>query len=143
MKYPPAPLTPFLASPSQNLRVPLSHRSPLPIDRSGCSSSVFRSPLFSTTYELPPPTHRFPSPAFSCTYELLFSQLPCFHRHLRCPLVFRFFSPLATRLRRTSEMGHPPLATRHSPLPVLSVVPSDERHTTNPQSPPQPLRRAR
>jgi hypothetical protein len=25
---------------------------------------------------------------------LLFSQLPCFQKHLRCPLVFRFLSPL-------------------------------------------------
>src|SRR6266849_3068056 len=106
MKYPPAPLTPFLASPSQNLRVPLSHRSPLPIDRSGCNSSVFRSPLFSTTYELPPPTHRFPSPAFSCTYELLFSQLPCFHRHLRCPLVF-FMDLQISRLSPVSPPSPP------------------------------------
>ena len=44
--------------------------------------------LFSRTYELPPPRHRFASHAFSSTYKSLFSQLPCFQKHLRCPLVF-------------------------------------------------------
>jgi hypothetical protein len=43
---------------------------------------------FSTTYKLPPPHHRFSSRAFSSTYELLFSQLACFQKHLRCPLFF-------------------------------------------------------
>jgi len=44
--------------------------------------------LFSRTYELPPPHHRFASHAFSSTYKSLFSQLACFQKHLRCPLVF-------------------------------------------------------
>jgi hypothetical protein len=52
---------------------------------------------------LPPPFHGFASPTFSFTYKLLFSQLAYFHKHLRCPIVFPFFSPLVTR--------HSPLAT--------------------------------
>jgi hypothetical protein len=56
-----------------------------------------RRSLFSRTYKLPPPPSRFASHAFSCTYKSLFPQLACFHKHLRCPLVFRYFSPLATR----------------------------------------------
>jgi hypothetical protein len=82
-----------------------------------CDSSTFSAPLryrrsrcvgplFSRTYKLPPRTHRFASPAFSFTYKLLFSQLACFQKHLRCPLVFPFFSPLVTR---------------HSPLPNAIV----------------------
>jgi len=88
MKYPPAPLTPFLASPPQNSRLFLRHGSPLLTDHSTRNPSVFCSRLFSRTYELPPPPHRFTSHAFSYTYELLFSQLACFQKHLRCPLVF-------------------------------------------------------
>src|SRR6266478_8714280 len=106
MKYSPAPLTPFLASPPQNSRLFPRHGSPLPTDHSTRNPSVFCSPLFSRTYELPPPRHRFASPAFSFTYKLLFPQLRCFQKHLRCPLVFRFFSPLAAR---------------HSPLPSAIV----------------------
>jgi hypothetical protein len=53
--------------------------------------------LFSRTYELPPTRHRFASRGFSYTYKLHFPQLPYFQNYLRCPLVFRFFSPLATR----------------------------------------------
>jgi hypothetical protein len=53
--------------------------------------------LFSRTYELPPTRHRFAPRAFSGTYKLHFPQLPYFQNYLRCPLVFRFFSPLATR----------------------------------------------
>jgi hypothetical protein len=88
MKYPPAPLTPFPASRPQNWRVFLPQcASPL----TGCprrNPSVFCSRLFSRTYELPPPPYRFASHALSCTYELLFPQLACFQKHLRCPLVF-------------------------------------------------------
>jgi|ERR1700730_3262067 len=65
--------------------------------------------------ELTNSTHRFASSAFSSTYELLFSQPPYFQKHLRCPLVFRFFSPLV----------YPELlggATRHSPLPSAIVT---------------------
>src|SRR5882762_769477 len=88
MKYSPAPLTPFPPSRPQNLRVFLSHGASLLTDCSWRNPSVFCSRLFSRTYELPPPPHRFASLAFSSTYELLFSQLSCFHKHLRCPLVF-------------------------------------------------------
>ena len=148
MKYPPAPLTPFLAALPQNpphrfrphSLVPrtakalsahssiacalfeLSCRSffnaalcfqslahsfakhrggVLFCDTSALSTSLYPEPrgvryrcsrwigpLFSRTYELPPATHRFASRAFSCTYKLLFSQLACFHKHLRCPLLF-------------------------------------------------------
>src|SRR6266481_698627 len=95
MKYSPAPLTPFLASPPQNSRLFPRHGSPLPTDHSTRNSSVFCSPLFSRTYELLPPRHRFASHAFSSTYKSLFSQLACFQKHLRCPLVF----PNPTRIR--------------------------------------------
>src|SRR6267142_2397162 len=88
MKYLPAPLTPFLASPPQNSRLFPRHGSSLPTDHSTRNPSVFCSPLFSRTYELPPPRHRFASRAFSFTYKLLFPQLRCFQKHLRCPLVF-------------------------------------------------------
>jgi hypothetical protein len=44
--------------------------------------------LFSRTYELLPPRYRFASHAFSFTYKSLFSQLACFQKYLRCPLVF-------------------------------------------------------
>jgi hypothetical protein len=50
--------------------------------------------FFSRTYKLPLQTHRFASHAFSSTYKLLFSQLPCFQKHLRCPIVFSFTSQL-------------------------------------------------
>jgi hypothetical protein len=59
-----------------------------PWTSSSSSSGFHVAPLFSRTYELPPPIHRFASPAFSSAYELLFSQLPCFQKHLRCPLLF-------------------------------------------------------
>src|SRR5882762_2927774 len=88
MKYPASHLTPFLASSAKKLRVSLPHGAPVPTVQSRRNPSVFASPLFSTIYELPPQTDRFLSPAFSSTYELLFSQLPCFQKHLRCPLVF-------------------------------------------------------
>ncbi len=88
MKYSPAPLTPFLPSRPQNLRVFLPHCASLLTDGPRRNASVFCSRLFSRTYELPPPRHRFASHAFSHTYELLFSQLACFQKHLRCPLVF-------------------------------------------------------
>ncbi len=88
MKYSPAPLTPFPASRPQNLRVFLPHGASLLTDGPPRNPSVFCSRLFSRTYELPPPPHRFTSHAFSYTYELLFSQLACFQKHLRCPLVF-------------------------------------------------------
>jgi hypothetical protein len=88
MKYPPAPLTPFLPSRSQNLRVFPPHGASLLTDCPRRDPSVSCSRLFSRTYELPPPPHRFASHASSYTYELLFSQLACFQKHLRCPLVF-------------------------------------------------------
>src|SRR5258706_7649847 len=88
MKYLATHLTPFLASPPQNLRVLLPDGAPLSTNLPARNPSAFRSLLFSTTYKLPPPIHRFASPAFSCTYKLRFQQLPCFQKHLRCPPVF-------------------------------------------------------
>src|SRR5260370_11847333 len=88
MNDPPAPLTPFLASPPENLRLFLGHGSLLPTEHSTRNRSVFCSHLFSRTYELLPPSHRFASHAFSCIYKSLFSQVRCFQKHLRCPLVF-------------------------------------------------------
>src|SRR5882762_2548903 len=41
--------------------------------------------LFSRTYELPPPHHRFASLAFSSTYKSLFSQLLSFHIYTKPP----------------------------------------------------------
>ena len=81
-------LTPFLPSPPQALRVFPPLCLPLSTDQPARKPSVLASPLFSGTYELPPLNHRFASPAFSSTSELLFSQAPCFQKHLRCPLVF-------------------------------------------------------
>src|SRR6266853_1771986 len=104
MKYSPAPLTPFLASPPQNSHLFPRHGSPLPTDHSTSNPSVFCSPLFSRTYELLPPRHRFASPAFSCIYKSLFSQVRCFQKHLRCPLVFsnptRIRSPIPAAVSR-------------------------------------------
>ena len=157
MKYPPAPLTPFLASPPRNRRktqfpneqrelkdhqptlsasiacrllnslaslfstpflyfqsLAASFRKTPGVWGTAflCATSAFSAParrdgslryhlqflsrsLFSRTYELPPPHHRFASHAFSSTYKSLFSQLACFQKHLRCPLVF----PNPTRIR--------------------------------------------
>ena len=67
---------------------------------------------FSTTYELPPPSHRFASRVFSFTCELLFSQLPCFQKHLRCPLVF----PNPTKI-----CSPPPAAVSFSNTPGVGV----------------------
>jgi hypothetical protein len=88
MKYPPAPLTPFSPSRSQNSRIFLPHCASLLTDCPRRNPSVFCFRLFSRTYELPPPPHRFASHASSYTYELLFAQLACFQKHLRCPLAF-------------------------------------------------------
>src|SRR5689334_3862704 len=100
MKYPASHLTPFLAPHPQNFRVLMPLCSSLPTDRPERKPSVFASPLFSMTSELPPTIHRFASPAFSSTSELLFSHLPSFQKHLRCPLVFfksgKIRSPLST-----------------------------------------------
>jgi hypothetical protein len=69
---------------------------------------LFSRHLFSRTYELPPPPHRFASLAFSSNYELLFSQLPCFQKHLRCPLLFfsrASFQKVAASFCETSGVG--------------------------------------
>jgi hypothetical protein len=153
MKYPSAPLTPFLVPLAENphclqidrsqtsttrpkLNSSLSYSSKLlgvakelnpfaisqirtlsPKYRGGVGSSSAKPPrslrlcvvfcsrwfrlLFSTTYELPPPSHRFASPAFSSTYKSLFSQLACFQKHLRCPLVF----PNPTKICSPQRLG--------------------------------------
>jgi len=71
------------------------------------SLPTFSRHLFSRTYELPPP-HRFASLAFSSNYESLFSQLPCFQKHLRCPLLFfsrASFQKVAASFCETSGVG--------------------------------------
>src|SRR5712671_7432642 len=140
MKYPPAPLTPFLASPPDNSHPLQINPSPIAFvgrnsntavsysykllvvakkvnsfaikqiqtlsqkHRGGggvflCDTSAFsaslryhlrssRQSLFARAYELLASPHRFASHSFSLTYKSLFSQLPCFQKHLRCPLVF-------------------------------------------------------
>jgi hypothetical protein len=69
-------------------------RSPIPLFpllTSHHSLATSPRPLFSYTYELPLPTHRFAGPLVSTTYELLFPQPLCFEKHLRCPIVFLAF----------------------------------------------------
>src|ERR1700730_4970987 len=61
--------------------------------------SPFR-PSFSPHPQQASIDHRFLSSLFSQRYELLFSQLFCFHNHLRCPLVF---SPRCIFPRRTHK----------------------------------------
>jgi hypothetical protein len=50
-----------------------------------------------------PTNHRFSTSLFSAPSELLFSQLPCFHNHLRCPLLFSLW-----RTTRTSPTSVSP-----------------------------------
>src|ERR1700719_2766564 len=51
------------------------------------STSRLTSPttIPSPPLQLPYTNHRFFTPFFSTSSELLFSQLLCFHNHLRCP----------------------------------------------------------
>jgi hypothetical protein len=64
---------------------------------------------FRPSYLQPPAVHpknnRFITPLFSASSELLFSQLLCFHNHLRCPLVFQI-----TAIRSLREHAAPPNA---------------------------------
>ena len=158
MKYPPAPLTPFLASPPRirrrthipnEQREPKDHQPTLSASIACrllnslaslfstpflyfqslaasfrktpgvwgtvflCGASAFSAParhggslryhaqflnrsLFSRTYELPPPHHRFASHAFSSTYKSLFSQPLSFHIYTKPPGVTHH--PLPTLL---------------------------------------------
>src|SRR5712672_3573113 len=96
MKYEPAPLTPFLPALPGDSPLFLRHGSPLPTDHSTRNPSAFCSPLFSRTYELPPPHHRFASHAFSSTYKSLFSQPLSFHIYTKPPGVAHH--PLPTLL---------------------------------------------
>jgi hypothetical protein len=78
---------------------------------SAVSFAVVRvAPLFSRAYKLLPPLHRFASRAFSRAYKLLFPQLACFHKHLRCPLVF----PNPAKIRSPLLTIHYPLLTAFS-----------------------------
>jgi hypothetical protein len=52
-----------------------------------------------------PPLHRFSSPLFSWSYELLFQQLPSFHKHLHCPLLFSV-RPFGARFRKRPLQQH-------------------------------------
>src|SRR6266404_3719366 len=113
MKYSPAPLTPFLASPPENSPLLTLDRSPLFAIVPDENPSALCSLLFSRAYKLPPPPHRFASHAFSSTYKSLFSQLPCFQKHLRCPLVF----PNPARSDRNSRLS---TVDCRLPLAVLS-----------------------
>ena len=54
-------------------------------------ASEHSHPLFSFTYKLPSPYHRFSSSLFSWTYKSLFSQLLSFHINTNC----RGWHPLA------------------------------------------------
>src|SRR5258706_10060352 len=54
--------------------------------------------------------HRFASHVFSFTCKLLFSQLDCFQKHLRCPLVFANPARICSRLLTI----HYPLLTAFS-----------------------------
>src|ERR1700730_9408207 len=56
---------------------------------------------------LPCTNHRFFTAFFSAPSELLFSQLLCFHNHLRCPLVFSLAA-------KTSQRHPPSPTTSHS-----------------------------
>jgi hypothetical protein len=84
MSRPPALLTSGAPTPPPK---PLP-RASLVQPRTTHLSRPTSSPFFSYTYELPLPAHRFSSPLFSLTSELLFSQTLCFHKFLRCPLLF-------------------------------------------------------
>src|SRR5882757_1308164 len=138
MKYPPASLTPFFTSPPQNSRLFPRHGSPLPTDHSTHNPSAFCSPLFSRTYELLPPRHRFASHAFSSTYKSLCSQLPCFQKHLRCPLVFSKSIQIAHGVTPPNS-GASSMVSVPSAFSVLNSFPL-ERNQTNPppRAPPLP-----
>jgi len=81
--------------------------------------------LTSETRHVP---HRFFTPLFSSSYKSLFSQLLCFHIHLRCPIVFLLLPGipksgmfLCRFVRNVRELRlfrrlRSPLATHHSPL---------------------------
>jgi hypothetical protein len=74
--------------PRQNPLHRAAGSSPLTVH---CSLPTFLHSLFSSFRKslLPPARqHRFLFPSFSCTYKLPFSQVLCFDKHLRCPLVF-------------------------------------------------------
>jgi hypothetical protein len=77
--------------------------------------SPFR-PSFLHPPALHPQIGRFLTPLFSSTSELLFSQLLCFHNHLRCPLVFPHVQRVSTRN---------PL----SPFPLITSLQTQQLHT--------------
>jgi hypothetical protein len=83
-------------------------------------SLCYRSVLMNL--QVAPPFHRFASHVFSFTCKLLFSQLPCFQKHLRCPLVF----PLTVKFPSVSRLDalpttHYSLPTTHYPLLFLML----------------------
>src|ERR1700732_4653476 len=69
--------------------------------------------LFSYTSELPLLAHRFGGPLFSYNCELLFPQLLCFDKHLRCPMFFPSapFSDLCALCASALENSLNPFAT--------------------------------
>jgi hypothetical protein len=112
---------------------------------------------FRASFVQPPVVHptnrRFFTPLFSAASELLFSQLLCFHNHLRCPLVFAY--PLRIRsLHRRSALRPSPRFHRltnasarnpfhsdlHSPAhSILSATPVPGAYCANRfSSPPLP-----
>jgi hypothetical protein len=90
-----------------------------PVTSQRVTGQVFVRPLFSYTYELPLPNHRFSSLVFSATYELLFSQLRCFQIDTNCPMCFSM-SPLILRSRRLTPLSTAPTPNR--PLNPLSTA---------------------
>ncbi|MCU1240744.1 MAG: hypothetical protein JWO71_1470 [Candidatus Acidoferrum typicum] len=76
--------------------------------------SPFR-PFFFQPPVLHPDNDRFFTPLFSISSELLFSQLLCFHNHLRCPLVCAHAQRVSTRN---------PL----SPLPLTTSLQTQQLH---------------
>jgi hypothetical protein len=90
------------------------------------------SPSFSTHPQHASTDHRFLSHLFSERYELLFPQLFCFHKHLRCPRVspsgtnYPRFSPsqrsLRLAVRRAGFYGLPAVAGKFRAFILLQTL---------------------
>ena len=124
----------------------LPHRLRFPARALNCQLSTFNSSLttrcslFSvlcfqelTNPSAPrPSTNRFLTPSVSATYELHFQQFPCFHKHLRCPLVFPVidFQP---PLHRTPSQCFQHVTNPSTPKPsAIDFQPIYFQRLTNP-----------
>jgi hypothetical protein len=69
-------------------------------------------------------THRFFTPLFSSPYKSLFSQLLCFHIHLRCPIVFFAFTwhSQIRNSRRSSAYSAPACRRQVSALSFIRWI---------------------